>query len=79
MGIELTAEDEEIIAEAQRSDIEEQIGEDGTLEDLYEYLDTIYITPELYDFMTRTMTLYPAHVHRPLRRGGREALRRGDA
>ena len=58
-GIELTAEDEEIIAEAQRSDIEEQIGEDGTLEDLYEYLDTIYITPELYDFMTRTMTLYP--------------------
>lgn len=59
LGITLTSDDEEVLAEQLQSDIETLVGEDGTEQELYDYLETIYVSPEIYDFVNRMMVLYP--------------------
>lgn len=59
LGISLTSDDEEVLDQQLQSDIETLVGEDGTEQELYDYLKTIYVTPEIYDFVNRMMVLYP--------------------
>lgn len=55
----LTDEDQAVLDEQLKSDIEEYGGEEGTEEALYEYLAGLYITPELYNYINRMTVLYP--------------------
>ena len=59
LGIELTDTDREVLANQLESDIAEYAGEDGTEEELYEYLEGLYVTPEVYGFVNEIMALYP--------------------
>ena len=58
-GTELTETDQLLLDWQLESDIAEYAGEGGTEEDFYEYLETQFITPELYDFISRNTVLYP--------------------
>ena len=58
-GVELTAEDEEVLAAQLESDIAEYAGEGGTEEELFDYLEGIHVSREVYDYVNRVMVLYP--------------------
>lgn len=58
-SIELTEDDQKVFDEQLHSDIDSLVGEDGTEEELYDYLATIYVTPEIYEYINRMMVLYP--------------------
>lgn len=58
-SIELTDDDRAVLAEQLQNDIVEYVGEDGTEEELMEYLDGEHVSRELYDFINSKMVLYP--------------------
>ena len=58
LGITLTEEDEAVLAERLASDIETNLGEGATEEEFFDYLETVYVSRELYDYVNRTAALY---------------------
>lgn len=58
MGITLTAEDEQTLAQRLQSDIEQLCGEDGTEEAFDAVLKDMYMSRETYDFMNEVAALY---------------------
>lgn len=58
MDVELTEEDEQYLVDLLASDITSVLGEDGTEEAFYEYLDGIYVSKELYNYINRVSVLY---------------------
>lgn len=58
-GVTLTEDDQAVLDEQLQSDIESLVGEDGTEQELYDYLADIYVTPEVYEYINRMMVLYP--------------------
>ena len=60
LGVELTEEEEEAIQQSHRELITARFGEEGTEEQLYESLESIYVSPELYWRINRYSYLYDA-------------------
>ena len=56
---ELTEADMEVLELQLQDDIAEYVGEDGTEAEFYEYLEGIYTSPELYEYINRMMVLFP--------------------
>ncbi|NCC68769.1 MAG: hypothetical protein EOM14_11375 [Clostridia bacterium] len=57
-GAELTAEDEESLRELLASDIVSCCGEDGTETDFYDYLESMYVSQDLYNYINSVSCLY---------------------
>ena len=57
-GASLTAEDEAYLQELLASDITACVGEEGTEEDFYAYLEGVYVSPELYSYINQVSCLY---------------------
>lgn len=57
-GVKLSEESKKALEDILKSDIANLVGEDGTEEDLYEYLAGIYVTPEVYNFINEVSCLY---------------------
>lgn len=57
-GVKLNEEDEQYLLDMLASDIASTIGEEGTEEEFYEYLESIYVGKDLYNYMNRISVLY---------------------
>jgi hypothetical protein len=57
-GAELTAEDEESLQELLDSDIVSCCGEGSTAEDFYDYLESMYVSEDLYNYINSVSCLY---------------------
>ncbi|MEG1633426.1 MAG: peptidylprolyl isomerase, partial [Oscillospiraceae bacterium] len=57
-GAKLTAEDEKSLKELLASDMVSTCGEDATPEDFQAYLASVYVTPEVYDYINVVSCLY---------------------
>lgn len=57
-GAEITAEDEESLKELLDSDIVSCCGDDGTEEDFYDYLESMYVSEDLYNYINSVSILY---------------------
>lgn len=57
-GAALTAEDEEALQELLDSDIVSCCGEEGTEADFYDYLESMYVSQELYNYINSVSCLY---------------------
>lgn len=58
-NVNLTADDEAVLAEELSSDIEQYVGSDGTEQELYDFLAKQFISPEFYEYEARMRVLYP--------------------
>jgi hypothetical protein len=58
LGVTLTEEEEAEVQEAHQDLITSRFGEEGTEEDLFEFLETIYVSPELYWRLSRFSYLH---------------------
>lgn len=58
LGVELTEEEEKIIAEVLQADITNFCGKDGTEEDFEKVLESMYMTREVYDYVNRVSCIY---------------------
>ena len=58
-NVVLTADDQAVLDEQLKSDIESLGGEEGTEEAMYEQLATLFVTPELYEYINRMSVTYP--------------------
>ncbi len=57
-GVKLSEEDEQYLLDMLASDVVSTIGEEGTEEEFYEYLEGIYVSKELYNYMNSISVLY---------------------
>lgn len=57
-GAELTAEDQQSLADLLASDIASCCGDTGTEEDFYAYLDSLYVSKDLYNYINTVSCLY---------------------
>lgn len=58
LGAEISEEDEASLQDILDSDIVTCVGDDGTEEEFYDYLDGLYVSPELYNYINSVSVLY---------------------